>query len=109
MTPCLRHIAVHAEEPHAGQFVWVLCEQADTTTWNEIRRADTACGTYEEAMADGLRALQELADDPDTGPRTRKAARTAEQNKRGADGPGDGAHREGPPHRASVFGFGPAR
>ena len=108
MTSRLRHIAVHAEEPHAGQFVWVLTEQADSTAWNEIRRAEGACSTYKESMAAGLRALQDLADDLDSGPRTRKATRPAEPDG-GADGPEDGSPRKQPPHKKSMFGFGPAR
>ena len=104
MTSRLRHIAVHAEEPRAGHFVWVLSEQADATTWNEVQRAETASATYRKAMADGLHALQALSDDPDTGPRTR-----AGKPQRGADGPGDDASRQEPSHRKTVFGFGPVR
>ncbi|MET0311120.1 MAG: hypothetical protein ABW051_03660 [Burkholderiaceae bacterium] len=104
----LRHIAVHAEEPHAGRFVWVLTEQMDTSAWNEIQRADSACATYKESMAEGLRALQALAGDLDTGPRTRRAEATAARDGE-ADASADDAPGKDAPPKKSLFGFGPAR
>ncbi len=115
MTPRLRHIAVHAEEPRHGQFVWVLSERAARTTWKEIQRADEPDATYQAAMAAGLLALQALADDLDAGPRTTEAApgpaEDAEDTAPEDDDEADGsdAPRKGPPPKKSVFGFGPAR
>lgn len=110
----LRQIAVHAEEPRPGQFVWVLSERAARTTWKEIQRADEPDATYRAAMAAGLLALQALADDLDAGPRTTEAAPSPGKDADDAasdddEADGSDAPRKGPPPKKSVFGFGPAR
>lgn len=114
MTPRLRHIAVHAEEPRKGRFVWVLTEQEDDTTWTEIQRSDDALASYAQALQAGLHALQKMSDDPDAGPRTPTARRAAgKAGKAGNDDAQDEDDPADPPEGAapkkSVFGFGPAR
>ena len=111
MTSRLRHIALHAEEPHAGRFVWVLSERVGTTTWKEIQRADEPVASYKKAMAAGLVALHGLADDLEAGPRATAAASTEDEDSENAASGGDDteAAHKGPAPKKSVFGFGPAR
>lgn len=85
----LRSLAVHVEELRRGAFAWVLIERDNADTWREIERAHAPVGTYREAMADGLLALQALIDDVDQGPREPTAPRGAGQPR--------------------FFGFGPVR
>jgi hypothetical protein len=63
----LRSIAVTVEEPEPGVFAWVLLEQ--DPEWLPIKRGDNAVGSYAKAMAAGLRALQDMVDDLEQGPR----------------------------------------
>ena len=111
MTSRLRHIALHAEEPHAGRFVWVLSERVGTTTWKEIQRADEPVASYKKAMAAGLVALHGLAEDLEAGPRTTAAASAHAKGSEDAapDSDDAAAPRKGPAPKKSVFGFGPAR
>ena len=105
----LRHIAIHVEEPEPGLFAWVLTERVrvgDGDGWRALSQADAAVGSYAQAMAGGLVALQSMVQDLQRGPRQADAAGSE------VDAP-----RE--PHRASAerrpagskshFGFGPAR
>lgn len=89
----LRTIALHVEEPTPRAFVWVLSEARADGPWQALQRANTPAARYRDAVAQGLLALQALADDLDTGPRTavrRRAAETAS-----------------PPAMPAYFGFGP--
>ncbi|RZJ49793.1 MAG: hypothetical protein EON49_26635, partial [Acidovorax sp.] len=63
----LRHIAVHVEEASDGGFEWVLSERDGRTAWAEIQRSASAAGTYKDAMAGGLVALEAMVEDLDIG------------------------------------------
>jgi hypothetical protein len=116
----LRTIAVHVEEPEPGAFAWVLTER-DGAEWAEVGRADATAGTYQQAMAGGLLALQSMVDDLDIGPRTRQAGAAPKRGKGGKAAPQrmdagadtateDDAHQaDAAPKRKAFFGFGPAR
>jgi hypothetical protein len=66
----LRRIAVYVDEPELGWFAWVLSEAAeDLSTWSQIETTDEWLGSYKEAMAAGLVALQAMVGDLDRGPR----------------------------------------
>lgn len=67
MAGALRAIAVTVEEPEPGAFVWVLLEQE--SEWAQLSQAEKARGSYAQAMADGLLALQDLIEDLEIGPR----------------------------------------
>lgn len=109
MPPELRHIAVHVEEPHAGKFTWVLSEQGEDGSWDEIERASKETDTYRQAMADGLLALQADTENLDIGPR-RKGQTTAENSPSTRRPLGeeyeDAPQGSGTP--SPYFGFGPA-
>lgn len=102
MPTTLRPIALHVEEPAEGDFRWVLTERDARGRWAGLDRASAPAGTYRQAMADGLLALQALVDDLDTGPR--KAA-DGEADADPEDGHADGGTA---PKRRTLFGFGPA-
>ncbi|RYF47336.1 MAG: hypothetical protein EOO27_37670 [Comamonadaceae bacterium] len=106
----LRPIALHVDEPHQGDFVWVLIERKSPQSWTEIDRATSAARTYKEAMADGLGALQAMVDDLDVGPRqtVRGAAKPAEGSADDSDAD-DVAAAVQPARAKPFFGFGPAR
>ena len=93
MSPPLRSIAIYVEEPKRGSYAWVLIERENADAWREIERAHRHVPSYREAMADGLLALQALADDLEQGPRESGGQRAAGQ----------------PGGEARYFGFGPAR
>lgn len=101
--PPLRPIAVHVEEAGAGQFNWVLTERSGHQ-WRELQTAPAPCGTYHQAMAQGLLALQALVPDLDIGPRQQEAAPSAAADRDSETEPPQPA-----PKRGSLFGFGPAR
>lgn len=66
----LRRIAVYVDEPEPGWFAWVLSEASeDLSTWSQIETTDEWLGSYKEAMAAGLVALQAMVGDLDHGPR----------------------------------------
>ncbi|VTU36177.1 hypothetical protein [Variovorax sp. PBL-E5] len=70
----LRRIAVYVDEPEKGWFAWVLIEQQEGFyEWTELDAADEWLGSYQEAMAAGLMALQALTEDLKIGPRARSA------------------------------------
>ena len=128
----LRPIAVHVEAPPSraaagGGFEWVLTEReagADgasaggRSAWTEIDRARAPAATYQEAMAQGLVALEALIDDLDAGPRRSRVVRPApraqgarddDDTQDGRDAPAADAGRKAKkPARPSLFGFGPA-
>lgn len=102
----LRPIALHVEEPAEGDFRWVLTERDARGRWAGLDRASAPAGTYRQAMADGLLALQALVDDLDTGPRKAVDDRAdADPDADAEDGPADGGAG---PKRRTLFGFGPA-
>ena len=122
MTPLpLRHIAVYVEEPRPKRFAWVLNESADGGVhWEMLQRAGKPVGSYQEAMAGGLAALQELVEDAKLGPRgepeveapveTRKAGKVAGGKKRAADeAANEEEEPEAPAKKKAFFGFGPVR
>ena len=98
----LRPIALHVDEPAEGEFRWVLNERDARGRWLELDRAPTAAGTYRQAMADGLLALQALAEDLDAGPRR---AVDDDEDADAEDGQADGSTA---PKKRTLFGFGPA-
>jgi hypothetical protein len=119
----LRTIAIHVKEPDPGAFTWVLTER-DGAEWVEVGRADATAGTYRQAMADGLLALQSMVDDLDIGPRTRKAGAAPKRGKAApgrtgigtdadtgsdADADADAAPADAAAKNKAFFGFGPAR
>lgn len=66
----LRRISIYVDEPELGWFAWVLSEAAeDLSTWSQIETTDEWVGSYKEAMAAGLVALQAMVGDLDRGPR----------------------------------------
>lgn len=93
MSKLLRSIAVYVEEPKRGSYAWVLIERETADSWRELERAHRPAASYQEAMADGLLALQALSADLDQGPRASAGPRAAGQ----------------PGGEAQFFGFGPAR
>lgn len=127
MTPLpLRHIAVYVEEPRPKKFAWVLNESADGGVhWEMLQRAGKPVASYQEAMAAGLAALQEMVEDTALGPRgepeveapadeAKPAKRSGRAgSKRGEapeeveDGPEEAA--EATPKKKAFFGFGPVR
>lgn len=111
----LRHIAVHVEEPKPGRFAWVLSERG-VHDWQELDRSASLSERYQQAMAEGLLALQAMVPDLDIGPRgvdepdsmhggarppEKQADRAAKGRKRGG--------KTAPAAGKSYFGFGPAR
>lgn len=92
MTKPLRAIAIYVEEPRRGSFAWVLIERENADTWREIERAHRPADSYQEAMADGLLALQAMSEDLDEGPREAEGQRAGQ-----------------PGGQPRFFGFGPAR
>lgn len=106
MPTALRPIALHVEEPAEGEFRWVLAERDARGRWLELDRAPAPAGTYRQAMADGLLALQALAEDLDIGPR--KDVDDEAEADADADA-GDGqADNDAAPKKRTLFGFGPA-
>lgn len=107
----LRLIAIHVEEPAAGAFRWVLRERGDSGDWAELERAPAAAGTYHQAMADGLLALQAMVDNLDTGPRRNSphAGANAAPGDDVEQAPGTVDETPAVPKRRAFFGFGPAR
>lgn len=104
----LRHIAIHVEEPEAGDFRWVLTERASGDTWEVRQKSDSAASTYQQAMADGLVALQLMVADLDVGPR--RAVKTASASKqRPQNDDRSTAVGQGESGAPSFFGFGPVR
>ncbi|KQP49086.1 hypothetical protein [Pseudorhodoferax sp. Leaf274] len=113
----LRHIAVHVEEPKPGRFAWVLSERG-VHDWEELDRSAALSERYQQAMAEGLLALQAMVPDLDIGPRSvdelalasmHDDARPAEkQVDHAAKGQKRGG-RAAPAAGKSYFGFGPAR
>lgn len=106
MPTALRPIALHVEEPADGDFRWVLAERDARGRWAGLDRSAAPAGTYRQAMADGLLALQALAEDLDTGPR--KAVddeADADPDADAEDGQADG---DAAPKKRTLFGFGPA-
>ena len=85
MSP-LRLISVHVEEPQTAAFVWVLTEQTQGE-WRRLSASAHPAATYQAAMAQGLRALEQLIDDIDAGPRMPAVSKP----------------------KNAFFGFGPAR
>ena len=83
----LRRIAVHVEEARPGRFAWVLSElspEADASL-AEIARAEKPVRSYQQAMAEGLWALQSMVDDLEQGPREAVGERVREAaSSRGA-------------------------
>lgn len=66
----IRHIAVYVDEPEPGWFQWVLVEAASgPSTWSELKWAERWDFSYQDAMTNGLLALQQLTTDLDQGPR----------------------------------------
>lgn len=66
----LRRIAVYVEEPEPGWFAWTLIEaDEDPANWSQIETTDEWVGSYKEAMAAGLVALQAMVGDLERGPR----------------------------------------
>ncbi len=102
MPTLLRPIALHVEEPTEGDFRWVLNERDARGRWVELDRAVATAGTYRQAMADGLLALQALAEDLDTGPRR---AVDDDEDANAENGQDDGSTA---PKKRTLFGFGPA-
>lgn len=82
----LRSIAVTVEEATPGAFEWVLLERG--VEWAALSRAKRPVASYGVAMAAGLRALQDMVDDLDAGPREVQA--DAEAPKRATFGFGFG-------------------
>jgi len=99
----LRPIALHVEEPAEGDFRWVLNERDARGRWVELDRASAPAGTYRQAMADGLLALQALAQDLDAGPR-----RAAEEEADADAEDGQADDGDTAPKKRTLFGFGPA-
>jgi hypothetical protein len=101
----LRRIAVHVEEAQPGRFAWVLSElpRAPGASWSEIGKAGKPARSYQEAMAQGLWALQSMVDDLETGPRG-----SAEEAD-GDEAKGDEPASESPAAKGgarTAFGFG---
>ncbi|MDB5849260.1 MAG: hypothetical protein JWP29_3012 [Rhodoferax sp.] len=133
MTPLpLRHIAVYVEEPRPKRFAWVLNESADGGAhWDMLQRAGKPVGSYQEAMAGGLAALQEMVDDVNLGPRGEpeveapsKSSKSTKADKRGKAAAADAgqedagdeaedeateAEAEPTSKKKAFFGFGPVR
>jgi hypothetical protein len=127
----LRHIAVYVEQPRPQRFAWVLMESADGgVNWELLQRAGKPVASYQEAMAGGLAALQEMVDDPQSGPRgepevevpkkSHKASANSGADEAGDDGdqPGDegggasvsgGKDTKSAPKKKAFFGYGPVR
>jgi hypothetical protein len=107
--PKLRHIAVHVEEPAQGAFEWVLCERDTADQWRQIQRADSPKGSYKDAMAGGLVALQEMVEDLNLGPRQSQARSPPDAVQGGA--PDTDSETLGVPpalqRKSAFFGFGP--
>ena len=68
-TGSLRAISLTVDEPESGAFRWLLLESRVPGEWVELSSATLSHMTYALAVADGLVALQALADDLDVGPR----------------------------------------
>ncbi len=102
MPTLLRPIALHVEESAEGDFRWVLDERDARGRWAELDRSAAPAGTYRQAMADGLLALQALAEDLDIGPRK---AVNDDEDADAEDGQDDVSTA---PKKRTLFGFGPA-
>lgn len=100
MPSTLRLIAIHVEESGDQGFVWVLTERSGPG-WTELQTAEAAQPGYQQAMAQGLLALQALVDDLDIGPRRGDAEEPADEKEAPAEPTG--------PRPGSLFGFGPVR
>lgn len=83
----LRQIAVYISEPSAGDFRWVLAEKLQDAEWSDFQHAEAGTSSYQQAMADGLTALQALEFDLDEGPRApvQKPQRARQRAKRSKD------------------------
>lgn len=69
-TAPMRRIAVYVDEPEPGWFAWALIEADESlANWSQIETTDEWLGSYKEAMAAGLVALQAIVGDLDRGPR----------------------------------------
>lgn len=111
----LRHIAVHVEEPKPGRFAWVLSERG-AQEWQQLDRSESVAASYQQAMADGLLALQALVPDLNVGPRHIDEPAAPQED---GSSPGDetdpvaNRHQRGgegtPGSGKSYFGFGPVR
>lgn len=114
----LRPIAISVEESRAQRFVWVLLErESEGDAWHTLAQADSAVASYQEAMADGLLALQALVEDLALGPRLEEAGdakqkparsakrKTERRHERKDDDEADTSAKA--PARKSYFGFGP--
>lgn len=110
----LRHIAVYVEEPRPKRFAWVLNESADGGVhWEMLQRAGKPVASYQEAMAGGLAALQEMVDDVKLGPRGEPEVE-APAKRRGkleeeAEEPAEEDEAPTPAKKKAFFGFGPVR
>ncbi|APW38312.1 hypothetical protein RD110_14855 [Rhodoferax koreense] len=110
----MRHIAVYVEEPRPKRFAWVLNESADGGVhWEMLQRAGKPVASYQEAMAGGLAALQELVDDVNLGPRGEPevgapAQKRGKADEASADAPEDD-EAPAPAKKKAFFGFGPVR
>jgi len=116
----LRHIAVYVEEPRPKKFAWVLNESADGGVhWEMLQRAGKPVASYQEAMAAGLAALQEMVEDTALGPRgepeVEAPAEEAKPAKRSRSKRGEAPEEvekddeEATPKKKAFFGFGPVR
>lgn len=111
----LRHIAVHVEEPKPGRFAWVLSERG-VHDWQELDRSASLSKRYQQAMAEGLLALQAMVPDLDIGPRGVDEPDSMHEDARSPEKRADRAAKEqkrggitAPAAGKSYFGFGPAR
>jgi len=106
MTDSLRLIAVHVEEPDAGRYEWVLTERGDGDSWAELERSRSSVPAYQEAMRDGLLALQLLVGDLDKGPRQAEESQVEQHDPHE---PKQLRGETGSTRKTAFFGFGPAR
>lgn len=80
----LRRISVYVDEPEAGWFAWALAEAGEgMSNWTLLEHADEWVGSYKEAMADGLLALQRMIPDLDAGPREEPPPEAAKPRSKG--------------------------
>jgi hypothetical protein len=84
--------------------------------WEYLDRSASPAGSYHQAMADGLLALQALVPDLDVGPRTLGESAPAREKPSAPEKDAGSAaqeHKSGtnstPAVGKSYFGFGPAR
>lgn len=105
----LRHIAVSVEEPEPGRFAWVLLEQDARRAWREMERATAGADTYQEAMAQGLQALEARVPDLDRGPRKPGRGGRAPETAATRRKPATPAPKPADNGAQPFFGFGPVR